>query len=56
MEGKPHLLIALGAEAAMAGYRVKYILAASLVNELVLGKPSPATAATTCSAWTNSAT
>ncbi|MER5327094.1 IS21-like element helper ATPase IstB [Streptosporangium roseum] len=33
--GKSHLLIALGAEAAMAGYRVKYVLAASLVNELV---------------------
>jgi DNA replication protein DnaC len=33
--GKSHLLIALGAEAAMAGYRVKYVLAAKLVNELV---------------------
>jgi DNA replication protein DnaC len=33
--GKSHLLIALGAEAAMAGYRVKYVLAATLVNELV---------------------
>ncbi|WP_308168470.1 ATP-binding protein [Nonomuraea sp. NEAU-A123] len=33
--GKSHLLIALGAEAAMAEYRVKYVLAAKLVNELV---------------------
>ncbi|MFF3437781.1 IS21-like element helper ATPase IstB [Streptosporangium sp. NPDC002721] len=33
--GKSHLLIALGAAAAMAGYRVKYVLAAKLVNELV---------------------
>jgi DNA replication protein DnaC len=33
--GKSHLLIALGTEAAMAGYRVKYVLAAKLVNELV---------------------
>jgi DNA replication protein DnaC len=33
--GKSHLLIALGAEAAMAGHRVKYVLAAKLVNELV---------------------
>ncbi len=32
-----HLLIALGAEAAMAGYRVRYTLAAKLVNELVEG-------------------
>ena len=33
--GKSHLLIALGTEAAMAGYRVRYVLAAKLVNELV---------------------
>lgn len=33
--GKSHLLIALGTEAAMAGYRVKYTLTAKLVNELV---------------------
>ncbi|WP_281259436.1 IS21-like element helper ATPase IstB [Actinomadura meyerae] len=33
--GKSHLLIALGIEAAMAGYRVKYTLATKLVNELV---------------------
>jgi len=33
--GKSHLLIALGTEAAMAGYRVKYTLATKLVNELV---------------------
>lgn len=32
--GKSHLLIALG-EAAMAGYRVKYVLATKLVNERV---------------------
>lgn len=33
--GKSHLLIALGTEAAMAGHRVKYVLATKLVNELV---------------------
>jgi DNA replication protein DnaC len=33
--GKSHLLIALGAEAAMAGHRVRYVLAAKLVNELI---------------------
>ncbi|UXY24341.1 IS21-like element helper ATPase IstB [Streptomyces cynarae] len=33
--GKSHLLIALGTEAAMAGFRVKYTLATRLVNELV---------------------
>ncbi|WP_412516430.1 IS21-like element helper ATPase IstB [Actinomadura madurae] len=33
--GKSHLLIALGTEAAMAGYRVKYTLATKLVNELL---------------------
>ncbi|MFC9978153.1 IS21-like element helper ATPase IstB [Spirillospora sp. NPDC127200] len=33
--GKSHLLIALGTQAAMAGFRVKYVLAAKLVNELV---------------------
>ncbi|MFI9509025.1 IS21-like element helper ATPase IstB [Nocardia sp. NPDC052566] len=33
--GKSHLLIALGTEAAMQGFRVKYTLAAKLVNELV---------------------
>lgn len=33
--GKSHLLIALGAEAAMKGYRVRYTLATKLVNELV---------------------
>lgn len=33
--GKSHLLIALGTEAAMAGYRVKYVLATKLANELV---------------------
>ncbi|MDP9460813.1 MAG: IS21-like element helper ATPase IstB [Actinomycetota bacterium] len=33
--GKSHLLIGLGAAAAIAGHRVKYVLAAKLVNELV---------------------
>ncbi|WP_028649293.1 IS21-like element helper ATPase IstB [Nocardiopsis sp. CNT312] len=33
--GKSHLLIALGTEAAMNGFRVKYTLATKLVNELV---------------------
>jgi DNA replication protein DnaC len=33
--GKSHLLIALGTEAAMKGYRVRYTLATKLVNELV---------------------
>jgi DNA replication protein DnaC len=33
--GKSHLLIALATEAAMAGFKVRYTLAAKLVNELV---------------------
>jgi DNA replication protein DnaC len=33
--GKSHLLIALGTTAAQQGYRVRYTLAAKLVNELV---------------------
>ncbi|MFG3585424.1 IS21-like element helper ATPase IstB [Streptomyces sp. NPDC047990] len=33
--GKSHMLIALGAEAAMKGYRVRCTLATKLVNELV---------------------
>jgi len=33
--GKSHLLIALGSAAAVAGHRVRYTLAAKLVNELV---------------------
>lgn len=33
--GKSHVLIALGTGAVMAGYRVKYMLATKLVNELV---------------------
>ncbi len=33
--GKSHSLIALGTEAAMHGYRVKFTLATKLVNELV---------------------
>ena len=32
--GKSHLLIALGTEAAMAGFRVRYTLASKLANEL----------------------
>jgi hypothetical protein len=32
--GKSHLLIALGAAAAMAGFRVRYSLASKLANEL----------------------
>lgn len=38
--GKSHLLIALGTEAAMAGFRVKYVLATKLVNELPVD-PNP---------------
>ncbi|MEV8393461.1 MULTISPECIES: ATP-binding protein [unclassified Streptomyces] len=33
--GKSHMLISLGTEAAMKGYRVRYTLATKLVNELV---------------------
>jgi DNA replication protein DnaC len=33
--GKSHLLIGLGTAAADAGYRVRYVTAAALVNELV---------------------
>jgi DNA replication protein DnaC len=33
--GKSHLLIALGTEAAIVGFRVRYTLATTLVNELV---------------------
>jgi DNA replication protein DnaC len=33
--GKSHVLIALGTEAAMAGYRVRSTLATKFVNELV---------------------
>lgn len=33
--GKSHLLIGLGTAAAMEGHRVRYALAAKLVNELV---------------------
>jgi DNA replication protein DnaC len=33
--GKSHLLIGLGAAAARSGHRVRYVLAAKLVNELV---------------------
>ncbi len=61
--GKSHLLIGLGAAAAMAGHRVNYVLAAELVNELVEAatnanypRPSPATAGSTCFARTSSAT
>jgi hypothetical protein len=54
------MLIALGTEAAMKGYRVRYTLATKLVNKLVeaadekqLNSPSPATAAPVFSASTN---
>ena len=33
--GKSHLLIGLGTAAAENGYRVRYVTAAALVNELV---------------------
>ncbi|WP_433359022.1 IS21-like element helper ATPase IstB [Streptosporangium sp. CA-115845] len=33
--GKSHLLIGLGSAAAMAGFRVRYVLASKLANELV---------------------
>ena len=33
--GKSHLLIGLGTAAALAGHRVRYVLAAKLVNELI---------------------
>ena len=33
--GKSHLLIALGTAAAQAGHKVRYVLAAKLVNELI---------------------
>lgn len=59
--GKSHMLIALGTEAAMKGYRVRYTLATKLVNELVEAADEkqlnkPATAASISSASTNSAT
>ena len=55
-QGKSHLLIALGALATRTGHRVKYVLAAKLVNELVEAADEkqlttrPATGASTCSA------
>ena len=33
--GKSHLMIALGTEAAISGFRVKYTLATKLAHELV---------------------
>jgi DNA replication protein DnaC len=61
--GKSHLLIALGTAAAMAGFRVRYTLAAKLANELAEAattgsspRRSPATAVSTCCASTSSAT
>jgi hypothetical protein len=54
---------ATGEVAAQQGYRVKYVLAAKLANELVeaaddrqLSKPLPATAELSFCAWTSSAT
>jgi DNA replication protein DnaC len=61
--GKSHWLIALGTEAAMKGYRVRYKLSTKLVNELVEAadessatRRSPATDAAIFSASTNLAT
>jgi ABC-type phosphonate transport system ATPase subunit len=61
--GKSHLLIALGTEAAISGFRVKYTLATKLANELVeaadektLSKTSRATDGSICCASTNSGT
>jgi IstB-like ATP binding protein len=61
--GKTHLLIGIGTAAAEAGYRVRYVLASRLVNELAEAtttapspRSSPATAGSTCSASMNSAT
>jgi DNA replication protein DnaC len=60
---KSHLLIGLGVAACESGRRVRYATTAALVNELVeaagdriLARTVPATAATTCCAWTSSAT
>jgi hypothetical protein len=39
--GKSHLLIALGTEAAMRGFRVRYTLATKLVNELIEAADDP---------------
>lgn len=36
--GKSHMLITLRPEAAIADYRIKYVLATRLVNELVEGR------------------
>lgn len=61
--GKSHLLIALGTEAAMAGYRVKYAWPPNWLTSSSKPptrrpsrRPSPAMAMSTCSASTNSAT
>jgi hypothetical protein len=61
--GKSHLLIGIGTAIAEAGMRVRYTTTANLVNELAeaadekkLARTTPATAASTCSAWTNWAT
>ncbi len=60
--GKSHLLIGLGTAAAEAGFKVRYVTAAALVNELVeppttstCPRPSPATAASISFASMNSA-
>jgi hypothetical protein len=61
--GKSHLLIALGTEAAISGFRVKYTLATKLANELVeaadektLSKRIARTDGSICCASTNSGT
>lgn len=46
--GKSHLLIALGTEAAMHEFRVKYVLATNLVNELVEAADEKLLAKTNC--------
>jgi DNA replication protein DnaC len=58
--GKSHMLIALGTEAAMKGYRVRYTPATKLVNELVEAadeaaetRPLSATVASTLCASTS---
>jgi DNA replication protein DnaC len=48
--GKSHLLIALGTEAEMAGYRVKYMNSSKPPTTKSSPRPSPATAASICCA------
>ncbi|GIF13490.1 ATP-binding protein [Actinoplanes teichomyceticus] len=46
--GTSHLLITLGTEAAMAGHRVRYVLATELVDELVQAAAEKMPATTSC--------